>query len=60
MIKGISFPIKKDIFLKKGDEINEVTDDNKFWLEVNGRQISLPRGLFKVPNDDKLYLIKNK
>lgn len=59
-IRGIGFPIKNDMYFKKGSNVCLLTDENKAWIEVDGKQITYPRAYFKVSGDDRLWLSKTK
>ena len=61
IIRGIGFPIKKDIMLKKDTQLYFATDANKFWFETDNQQISFPRrGIRDKENSSKLWIKKSK
>lgn len=59
-LKGIGFPVRKDITLKKGVMLYLVTDETRSWIEANDKQITYPRGFFKIDNSPNLWLNKGK
>ncbi len=61
VIKGIGFPIKKDVMLKKDTQLSFVTDENKFWFEADNQQITFPRrGIRDKEDNSKLWIKKSK
>lgn len=61
VLRGISFPIKKDIMLKKDTQLFFATDTNKFWFEANNQQITFPRrGIRDRKDSSKLWIKKSK
>ncbi len=61
ILKGIGFPIKKDIMLKKDAQLSFVTDTNKFWFEADNQQITFPRrGIRDKKDSSRLWIRKFK
>jgi len=42
-LKGIAYPIVKEILLRKGDLLYMASDENKFWIEAGERRITEQR-----------------